>query len=121
MPAICTVVCSRKVGLVICRTTLPCSQSRDSFSCVTRLPDVTPKVLEAYAKALGVHSVIVLEQRVIRELSSEIEAALRFDHDGMVQGIVALRALKKHAGKGIWTEPALLDILPAPHAEPIRS
>ena len=84
------------------------------------LAGVTPKVLEAYAQALGVHSVIVLERRVIGELSSEIEAALRFDHDGMAQSLTALRVLKKHAGKGIWTEPSLLDILPAPHVEPIQ-
>lgn len=94
--------------------------ARGTIEPPTPLADVTPRVLEAYAKALGVHSVIVLERGVIRELSSEIEAALRFDHDGMAQGIVALRALKKQAGKGIWTEPALLDILPAPHAEPIQ-
>jgi hypothetical protein len=36
------------------------------------------------------------------------------------QGLVALRALKRHAGKGVWTEPPLLDLLPAPAYEPIQ-
>jgi hypothetical protein len=84
------------------------------------LPGVTHKALEAYAKQLGVGSVIVVERSLITQLSSEIEAALRFDQDGIGQALVALRALKKHAGKGIWTEPPLLDLLPAPSLDPIQ-
>ncbi len=84
------------------------------------LPGVTPKALEAYAKQLGVGAVVVVDRRVIRELSSEIESSLRFDQDGVAQGLIALRALKRHAGKGIWTEPALLDVLPAPTIDPIQ-
>lgn len=94
--------------------------ARGTIDPAPPLTAVTPKALEAYAKALGVHSVLVLDRRAIAELSSEIEAAVRFDHDGTSQGLTALRILKKHAGKGIWTEPSLLDILPAPHAEPIQ-
>lgn len=84
------------------------------------LPGVTPKALASYARALGVSAVIVLDRRVIRELSSEIETLLRFDQDGIEQSLVALRALKKHAGRGIWTEPQLLELLPAPTIEPIQ-
>lgn len=84
------------------------------------LPGLTEKALAAYAKRLGVAAVIVLDRRVIRDLSSEIESALRVDHDGLDQALVALRAVKKHAGHGIWTEPPLLELLPAPAAEPIR-
>ena len=85
------------------------------------LPGVTHKALEAYAKQLGVGAVIVVDRHVIKQLSSEIESALRFlDQDGAEQGLVALRALKKHAGNGIWTEPPLLDVLPAPSIEPIQ-
>ncbi len=84
------------------------------------LPGVTPKALEVYAKQLGVGAVVVVDRRVIRELSSEIESSLRFDQDGVAQGLIALRALKRHAGKGIWTEPALLDVLPAPTIDPIQ-
>lgn len=84
------------------------------------LPGVAPKQLEAYAKLLGVGAVIVIERTVIRELSAEIESRLRFDMDGLAQSLVALRALKKHAGTGVWTEPPLLELLPAPAAEPIQ-
>lgn len=84
------------------------------------LTGVTEKALQAYAKQLGVGVVIVIARRAIAELSSEIEAAMRFDLDGMGQGLVALRAIKKHAGRSIWTEPALLELLPAPSAEPIQ-
>jgi hypothetical protein len=38
----------------------------------------------------------------------------------MAQSLVAMRALKKHAGTGLWTEPPLFDLLPAPAAEPIQ-
>lgn len=84
------------------------------------LPGVTPKALEAYAKQLGVSAVVVVDRHVIKELSSEIEGALRLDQDGLAQSLVALRALKRHAGRGIWTEPTLLDVLPAPSFEPIQ-
>ncbi len=76
--------------------------------------------LEAYAKKLDVGSVIVIDQHVIAQLSSEIEGVLRFDMDGTEQALVALRALKKHAGRGVWTEPPLLDLLPTPAYEPIQ-
>ena len=84
------------------------------------LPGVTDKALYAYAKRLSVGAVIVVDKNLVRELSSEIEAALHVDMDGVAQSLVALRALKKHAGKGIWSEPPLLDIIPAPHVEPIQ-
>ena len=84
------------------------------------LPGLTEKALGAYAKRLGVGAVIVVDRRVVRELSSEIESALRFDVDGIAQSLVALKALKRHAGKGIWTEPALLELLPAPAIDPIQ-
>ena len=84
------------------------------------LPSVAPKALEAYAKQLGVASVIVIDRALIGELSREIEGNLRLDQDGVAQSLVALRALKKHAGRGIWTEPPLLDLLPALSYEPLQ-
>ena len=78
------------------------------------------KDLEAYAKQLGVASVVVVSRDVIGKLSAEIESALRLDQDGVAQALIALRALKRHAGHGLWTEPPLLDILPAPSFEPIQ-
>ena len=76
--------------------------------------------LEAYAKKLGVAAVIVVDRNLIAELSKEIEGTLRYDMDGIAQALVAVRALKKHAGHGVWTEPPLLDMLPTPAYEPIQ-
>lgn len=84
------------------------------------LPGVTPKALEAYGKRLGVGSVIVVERQLLGVLSSEIEGVLRLDQDGVAQALVALRAIKKFAGRGLWTDPPLLDLLPAPSFEPIQ-
>ena len=79
-----------------------------------------PETLAAYAKQLGVGSVIVIDQALIAQLSAEIEGALQFESDGVMQALHALKALKHHAGKGVWTEPPLLDLLPAPAYEPIQ-
>ena len=76
----------------------------------------------AYAQQLGVGAVIVLDAGVISAISAEIEGALRFDQtaslprgqEGPAQALVVLRALKRHAGHGIWSEPPLLELLPAP-------
>ncbi|MFT3695321.1 MAG: hypothetical protein QM831_19465 [Kofleriaceae bacterium] len=84
------------------------------------LADAEPATLEAYAKRLQVGSVIVIAQDLISQLSTEIEGALRFDMDGAAQALLALRALKKHAGRGVWSEPPILDLLPAPAYEPIQ-
>jgi len=84
------------------------------------LPGVTSKHLESYARMLGVGAVIVIERTVIRQLSAEIESALHFDMDGVAQALTAWKVVKKHVGAGIWTEPPLLDLLPAPAIEPIQ-
>ena len=84
------------------------------------LPGLSPRALAEYAKTLGVGAVIAIERRTIAALSAEIEASLRLDQDSIAQGLIALRALKKHAGHGIWTEPPLLELLPAPTYEPLQ-
>ena len=35
-------------------------------------------------------------------------------------GLAVLRALKARSGRGVWSEPALLALLPAPHYEPLQ-
>jgi hypothetical protein len=84
------------------------------------LPSTAQRDLEAYAKQLGVASVVVVTRELVGRLSAEIESALRLDMDGVAQALVALRALKRHAGHGLWTEPPVLDILPALSYEPIQ-
>jgi hypothetical protein len=84
------------------------------------LPEVSARGLASYARTLGVAAVIVVERRLIAELSAEIEAALQLDQDMVAQGLIVLRALKRHAGRGVWTEPAVLDLLPTPSYEAVQ-
>jgi len=76
--------------------------------------------LAAVAKALEVAAVIAIERSVMTELARDIESALRLDQDLVAQGLVALRAVKRYAGKGLWSEPPLLEVLPAPAYEPLQ-
>ncbi|MEJ7599527.1 MAG: hypothetical protein WKG01_16585 [Kofleriaceae bacterium] len=76
--------------------------------------------LAAWARQLGVSAIIAVDRRLLGELSAEIEGALRVDQDLVAQGLIALRALKRHAGTGIWTEPPLLELLPALSPEPLQ-
>jgi hypothetical protein len=64
--------------------------------------------------------VIVIERRLIGEVSAEVEAQLQLDQDLVAQGLIVLRAFKRHAGHGVWTEPPLLDLLPAPSYEALQ-
>ncbi|MCX5747704.1 MAG: hypothetical protein NT062_35010 [Proteobacteria bacterium] len=82
--------------------------------------DPTTPGLAAWARQLDVAAVIAVERTLIGALSAEIEAALSLDQDYAAQGIIALRALKRWAGKGLWTEPPLLDVLPTPSYEGLQ-
>lgn len=84
------------------------------------LPGLSARALSEYAAALGVGAVIAIERRVIAELSAEIEAALRLDQDPVAQALIALRALKRHAGRGLWTDPPLFELLPTPSYEAVQ-
>jgi hypothetical protein len=76
--------------------------------------------LADYARILDVAAVVAVERRLLAELSAEIDGALRLDQDLVAQGLIILRALKRHAGNGLWTEPSLLELLPAPSYEPLQ-
>lgn len=73
-----------------------------------------PADLRAAARALDVGAVIAIEATVLRDLAAEVERQLGLDDDLTAAGLAVLRALKHRSGKGVWTEPALLDLLPAP-------
>lgn len=83
-------------------------------------PHLGAKGLASLCHSLGADGAIVLETGVLATIAKEIETHLSIDHDLPAQGLASLRALKRHAGKGVWTHPPLLDILPAPHAEPLQ-
>ena len=81
---------------------------------------MTQPALAAYAKQLGVGAVIAVERTLFGQLSAEIEAALSLDQDGVEQALLAFRALKRHVGRGVWTEPPLLELVPALGFEPLQ-
>jgi len=83
-------------------------------------PHLDDRGLASLCKSLGADGAIVLDVGSIASIAAEIEPHLSIDHDMPAQGLFALRALKKHAGKGVWSYPHLLEIAPAPHAEPIQ-
>lgn len=84
------------------------------------VPELGTRALAQYARTLGVAAVVAVERHLIAELSAEIETQLAQDQDLVAQGLIVLRALKRHAGHGVWTEPPLLDLLPAPSYEAIQ-
>lgn len=84
------------------------------------LRSLEPRALAALARALGVGAVIAVETGALAALSAEVERQLSLDADLVEQGLVVLRALKRLAGRGVWTEPALLDLLPAPPYEAVQ-
>jgi hypothetical protein len=84
------------------------------------MPGLDGKSLAAWAATLGAAALIVVDRDLVAKLSGEIEGALRLDQDLVAQGLVALRALRRYAGNGVWTEPPLLELLPTPAFEPLQ-
>ena len=80
----------------------------------------TPAHLQACAKRLDVGAVIVLDAGVIAQVAAEVESHLTIDLDVAAQGLLLLRALKQRSGKGVWSDPPLLDLLPAPAFDPLQ-
>ncbi len=76
--------------------------------------------LRAAARQLSVGAVIVLDVTVVRDVAAEVERQLAVDDDLAAAGLAVLRALKARSGKGVWSEPPLLELLPAPHYEPLQ-
>jgi hypothetical protein len=76
--------------------------------------------LQACAKKLDVGAVVVLEQNALRGVAAEVEQQLTIDMDAAAQGLALLRALKSRSGRGVWSEPPLLDLIPAPSYEPLQ-
>jgi hypothetical protein len=76
--------------------------------------------LQACARKLGVGAILVVEAGVIRAVAAEVERSLFLDQDFAEHGISVWRALKQRSGKGVWSEPPLLDLLPAPSYDALQ-
>ncbi len=83
-------------------------------------PALDHRGLAALCRELKVDGAIVLDTGVIAAIAADVERHLTIDQDLAAQGLLALRALKRHASRGVWTEPALLDIVPAPPYEAVQ-
>jgi hypothetical protein len=80
----------------------------------------SPAALAALRRRLAVDFLAVLEADALSRLLADAEAALRLDTDYASQCVTVLRAARRLAGAGVWTEPRLLEILPAPPAEALQ-
>jgi hypothetical protein len=76
--------------------------------------------LRGLGKRLDVGAVIAVDAAALREVMTELERALSVDDDLAAAGLTVLRALKARSGRGVWSEPPLLDLLPAPAFEPLQ-
>lgn len=70
--------------------------------------------LDDVRKALQVEGLLLLDVATLPALMTEIESKLRIEDDITAQGLTMLRALKGVHGKGLWTAPSILDIVPVP-------
>jgi hypothetical protein len=84
------------------------------------LRGLSSQELGKLASELAVGAVIVVERALLPELARGIEHALRLDQDPVAQGLVALRVVKQHAGRGLCIEPSLLDALPVPTYDAVQ-
>jgi len=84
------------------------------------LTGLDPGSLRALARRLDVSAVVAIETGALARFAAEVERALDLDQDLVEQGLIAWRALKRMSGRGVWSEPHLLELLPAPAYEPMQ-
>lgn len=106
--------------LAIARVIVAGHQARGALTPTPALASLDSRDLRALARQLDVGAVIAIEVGALARLTSEVEPHLSLDQDLVEQGLVVLRALKRLNGRGVWTEPHLLEILPAPPYDSIQ-
>jgi hypothetical protein len=126
------VVARPRWALVIVATTEPLTIARvivagrggrggfDASELDPPLAGLDRRELAALARQLDVAAVIALETGALARLAAEVEPQLALEQDLVEQGLVVLRALKRLAGRGVWSEPHLLELVPAPAYEPLQ-
>lgn len=72
------------------------------------------------ARALELPAVVCVERGALARLSRQLDGGLRGGQDFVEHGLAALRACKAEAGRGLWTYPAVLELLPAPSYDAIQ-
>jgi hypothetical protein len=93
----------------------------DDLAAIGRsMPDLSQASVARLRDVLEVGAVVVLDARTVADLCADIESHLVPDEDYVAQGLTVLRALKRWSGKGLWTEPHLLELLPTPSYEALQ-
>ena len=71
-------------------------------------------------KELAADALVVLETDALPRLFADIESSLRLADDYVAQGVTMWRVLKRMLGRGIWIEPAVLDLIPVVGADALQ-
>lgn len=82
--------------------------------------DTSAPALTRLCHALDVDAVAVLDRTVLDTIYHEIARNLAPSDDLLAQGIVMLRAFKRHHNRGIWSHPKVLDLAPPLSYEPLQ-
>lgn len=78
------------------------------------------QALESLRDALGVDLVVVLADGGLARILGDIESQLRLDQDYAAQVLTALRAVRRAAGRDLWVEPRVTDLIPPLAPEPLQ-
>lgn len=76
-----------------------------------RIEGSTSAALSQAAHELGVDAMVVIDVHVTTALYDDIARALA-PGDLVAQGLTCLRVCKRYGGRGIWTHPGMLEVVP---------
>jgi hypothetical protein len=84
------------------------------------LASLSGPALVDLARRLDVGAVIAVHTDALTTLLADVERRISLDHDLVEQGLVVLRALKRMSGRSVWTEPHVLELVPAPPYDAVQ-
>ncbi len=76
--------------------------------------------LAALRRTLGCDAVLVLDREALGRVHAEVDGQLALADDYVAQCLAILRGLKRLSGRGIWSDPPLLELLPTPPADALQ-
>jgi hypothetical protein len=81
---------------------------------------VSRRALAELRRALDVDLLVVVARGALARIAGDVESTLPQDGDYAAQCITALRALRRAAGRDLWLDPPLLELVPPVAAEPLQ-
>lgn len=85
-----------------------------------RLAGTSRRELAELRRALDVDLVVVVAHGAPARLAADVEGALAPDDDYAAQWATVLNALRRAAGRDLWVDPPLLDLVPPVSAESLQ-